>query len=77
MHHIRTAEALSRLASTHQDKTLRHLLAEQATNLADYDLDEVATLLVTEPQDTPEALDEALGWPLITDTFFHPLRRAA
>lgn len=72
MHMIRSTEALSRLAATHQDNTLRHLLAAQAENLADYDLKEIATLLVVEPQDTCAALNEALGWSLLTgDHFTH------
>jgi hypothetical protein len=70
MHLIRTAEALSRLAATHEDDTLRYLLAAQAENLADYDLEDIATLLVVEQQDTCAALDEALGWPLLTDDHF-------
>jgi hypothetical protein len=70
MHLIRTAEALSRLATTHDDNTLRHLLAAQAENLADYVLEDVATLLVAEPEDTCAALDEALSWPLLTDDHF-------
>jgi hypothetical protein len=70
MHMIRSAEALSRLATTHDDDTLRHLLAAQAENLADYDLEDVATLLVVEPQDTCAALDEVLSWPLLTDDHF-------
>lgn len=72
MHMIRTAEALSRLAQTHEDDTLRQLLAAQAENLAEYDLEEIATLLVVEPQDTCAALDQALGWSLLTgDHFTH------
>jgi hypothetical protein len=70
MHLIRSAEDLARLASTNEDQTLRTLLAAQAENLADYDLEEVAILLVIEPADTPNQIDEALGAPLLTGEHF-------
>lgn len=61
---IRTAEALLCLAATHPDATLRQLLSIQAERLADYDLSEIAMLIVVEPSDTLEALEVAIGRPL-------------
>ena len=70
---IRTAEALARLVATTDDATLRNLLAVQAENLADFDLEEVAILLVVQPHDTLDDLDAALGWPVVScDLFTHP-----
>lgn len=64
MRTISTHDELSSLASTYPDATLRHLLSVQAERLADYDLSEIATLVVVEPYDTIADLDNALGRPL-------------
>ncbi|WP_404479322.1 hypothetical protein [Novosphingobium sp. BL-52-GroH] len=61
---ISTHGELANVVNTHADATLRHLLSAQAERLADYDLSEIATLVVVEPHDTLDDVDNALGRPL-------------
>jgi hypothetical protein len=61
---ISTHGELANVANTHADATLRHLLSVQVERLADYDLSEIATLIVVQPHDDLNALDTALGRPL-------------
>lgn len=60
---IHSASALARFAETCTDDTLRPLLIAKADLLAEYD--DLATFIILEPTDTPEAWPE----PEFVETF--------
>lgn len=65
---IRTAEALARAIETPPDENLRRLLAERAESLAaysEYDLSELAEILVVQAGDQLTDVEQAYGQALV------------
>lgn len=67
---IRTAEDMARALDSPLDPALHIALQGHATRLAEWDLQDLAVLIIVQPSDTLDALESAYGERLVDDSIF-------
>ncbi|CAM5797807.1 hypothetical protein [Rhizobacter fulvus] len=66
---VRDYESLASVPDLHLHALLEKCVASLTSGFDDYDLAELVTFIVIEPGDLLEAIDTALGFPILTRPF--------